>query len=110
MNNRLLDRSFLALAHPVRRAIVERLAAGPLPVAAAAAGLGVTKPAISRHVRVLEDAALVEREIVGRVHRLHLRPDRLAAAATWIDRHRGPWESKLDVIEQYLAEHPKGGT
>ncbi|HEX2293228.1 MAG TPA: metalloregulator ArsR/SmtB family transcription factor, partial [Gaiellaceae bacterium] len=67
-----LDRSFLALSHPARRAIVEKLAQGPATVGAASAGLGLSKPAVSKHVRVLEDAGLVRRDVNGREHRLRL--------------------------------------
>jgi len=99
-----LDRSFGALAHPVRRGIVERLAAGPATVAAATGGLGVSKPAISRHLKVLEEAGVVSRVIEGRTHRLALRGDALIDAAGWMERHRALWERKLDVVDTYLKE------
>ena len=67
-----LDRSFLALSHPARRTIVERLAEGPATVGEASKGLGLSKPAVSKHVRVLEDAGLIRRIIEGREHRLRL--------------------------------------
>jgi len=99
-----LDRDFAALAHPVRRGIVERLATGPATVAAATGGLGVSKPAISRHLRVLEEAGVVSRVIEGRTHRLALREDALTGAGSWIERHRALWERKLDVVDAYLKE------
>ena len=67
-----LDRSFLALSHPVRRAIVERLVAGPASVGQASGGLGVSKPAVTKHLKVLEDAGLVGRTVKGRTHVLRL--------------------------------------
>jgi DNA-binding transcriptional ArsR family regulator len=107
VNNHVeLDRSFQALAHPVRRGIVERLAHGPATVSQATGGLGVSKPAISRHLKVLEDAGVVSRAIVGRTHRLALRDDGLADAGSWLARHRALWERKLDVVDAYLKEQP----
>jgi DNA-binding transcriptional ArsR family regulator len=107
VNNHVeLDRSFGALAHPVRRGIVDRLATGPATVAAATSGLGVSKPAISRHLKVLEEAGVVSRAIEGRTHRLALRDGALMGASSWIERHRALWERKLDVVDTYLKEQP----
>lgn len=98
-----LDRSFLALAHPVRRAIVARLTAGPAPVGEAARGLDASKPAISKHVKVLEEAGLVRRSVEGRSHRLRLVPGALEETSGWLDRQRALWEAKLDAVELHLA-------
>ena len=99
-----LDRAFVALSHPVRRRIVERLARGPATVAQAAAGIDVSKPAISRHLRVLEEAGVVSRVIDGREHRLSLEGRPLGEASEWIARQRKLWERKFDVIDEYLSE------
>ena len=99
-----LDRSFEALAHPIRRQIVERLAEGPATVGRASAGIPVSKPAISRHLKVLEEAGVVTRVVDGRSHRLALRRDPLADAAGWMERQRALWERKFDVVEDYLEE------
>jgi DNA-binding transcriptional ArsR family regulator len=99
-----LDRSFLALSHPARRAIVGRLAAGPATVGEAASGLPLSKPAITKHLRVLEDAGVIQRAVEGRQHRLRLQPRTLASAAGWIERQRALWEAKFDVIDRYLGE------
>lgn len=99
-----LDQAFAALAHPVRRRIVERLAQGPATVGQAAAGTGVSKPAISKHLRVLEEADVVVRVIDGRKHRLSLNTASLDDASGWIERQRRLWERRFDVVEQYLAE------
>jgi DNA-binding transcriptional ArsR family regulator len=104
-----LDRSFLALSHPVRRMIVERLANGPKTVGEASAGLGLSKPAISKHVRLLEDAGLVRRAVEGREHRLRLEPGHLSEAERWIERHRELWEAKFDAVERFLAAGGEGG-
>ncbi|HEX2502878.1 MAG TPA: metalloregulator ArsR/SmtB family transcription factor [Miltoncostaeaceae bacterium] len=102
--NSQLDDAFGALANPVRRGIVERLAQGPATVAVATGGLGVSKPAISRHLRVLEDAGLVRREVRGRTHRLSLADGTLADALAWLARQEAMWQRKFDVIDAYLEE------
>lgn len=106
MNHSLeLDRSFDALSHPVRRAIVERLATGPATVGRASAGLGVSKPAVTKHLKVLEAARVVTRTVRGRTHELRLEPQPLREATSWLELHRSLWEAKFDAVEQHLAEH-----
>ena len=95
---------FKALSHPIRRGIVERLAAGPATVGDATAGFGVSKPAISKHLKVLEETGVVTRVIKGRTHRLSLEPDVLGEAADWMDRQRALWERMFDVVDEYLKE------
>jgi DNA-binding transcriptional ArsR family regulator len=97
-----LDRSFLALSHAARRTIVERLAEGPATVGEASKGLDLSKPAISKHVRVLEDAGLIRRMVEGREHRLRLEGRSMTEAERWIERHRELWERKFDAVERYL--------
>lgn len=99
-----LDRSFGALAHPIRRGIVERLAAGPATVGEATREFGVSKPAISRHLKILEEAGVVTRAIEGRTHRLALAQRPLHDAEDWMARQRALWERKFDVVEDYLKE------
>ena len=103
-NNQTLDRAFSACAHPVRRGIIERLAERELTVGQATRDLGVSKPAISRHLRVLEEAGAIVRVVDGRTHRLRLNGDPLADAQSWITDQRAIWERKFDVVERYLAE------
>jgi DNA-binding transcriptional ArsR family regulator len=93
---------FRALAHPLRRGIVERLAYGPATIGEATGGLGVSKPTISKHVKVLEEAGVVMRTIEGRTHRLSLDLDALGDAIEWIDRQRAIWERMFDVVDEYL--------
>jgi DNA-binding transcriptional ArsR family regulator len=95
---------FKALAHPIRRGIVERLAGGPATVGDATGGFGVSKPAISKHLKVLEETGVVRREVVGRTHRLSLEPDVLSEAADWMDRQRVLWGRLFDVVDEYLKE------
>ena len=104
MNETTLDRTFAACAHPIRRGIIERLAERELTVGEATRDFGVSKPAITKHLRVLEDAGAIVRVVDGRNHRLRLSRDALAEARTWIDDQRDLWERKFDVIDEYLAE------
>jgi DNA-binding transcriptional ArsR family regulator len=96
--------AFTALAHPIRREIVERLSGGAATVGEASRGLGVSKPTISRHLKLLEDAGVVTRVVDGRTHRLGLRPETLAEAAEWIESQRTSWERLFDVVGEYLEE------
>ena len=96
--------AFKALAHPIRRDIVERLSGGAATVGEATRDLGVSKPTISRHLKRLEEAGVVTRVIDGRTHRLTLRPETLADASDWIDIQRARWERLFDVVDAYLEE------
>lgn len=96
--------AFKALAHPIRRDIVERLSGGTATVGEATRDLGVSKPTISRHLKMLEEAGVVTRVIDGRSHRLALRPETLADASDWIDIQRARWERLFDVVDAYLEE------
>lgn len=102
-----LDAVFSALADPTRRRIVERLARGPLTVGEIASGFTISQPAISRHVRVLEESGLLERRILGRVHRCTLSPDAMQAASGWIDKQRAFWNAVLDRLDDFLDDTPK---
>jgi DNA-binding transcriptional ArsR family regulator len=95
---------FDALAHPIRREIVERLSGGPASVGEVTRDFGVSKPTISRHLKMLEEAGVVSRVIDGRTHRLALRPDTLAETSEWIDRQRTRWEALFDAVGEYLEE------
>jgi DNA-binding transcriptional ArsR family regulator len=96
--------AFAALAHPIRRQIVERLSGGPALVGEVTRDFGVSEPTISRHLKMLEEAGVVSRVIDGRNHRLALRPDTLAETSEWIDRQRTRWEALFDVVSEYLGE------
>ena len=96
--------TFSALAHPLRREIVERLSRGPATVGEVSRDFAVSKPTISRHLRTLEDAGVLSRVIDGRSHRLALRSEALAGAEKWIERQRTRWERLFDVVGDYLEE------
>jgi DNA-binding transcriptional ArsR family regulator len=95
---------FKALAHPIRRGIVERLATGPATIGETTGDFGVSKATISKHVKVLEEAGVVVRTIEGRTHRLGLDLDALAEAVGWLDRQRAIWERMFDAVDDYLGE------
>ena len=100
----MVNDPFKALSHPIRRGIVERLAVGPATVGDATAGFGVSKPAISKHLKVLEESGVVTRVITGRTHQLSLDTRALGEAADWMDRQRALWERLFDVVDEYLKE------
>ena len=103
-NSTQLDRTFAACSHPIRRGILERLTEGEMSVGEATRDFGVSKPAISKHLRVLEEAGAIVRVIDGRTHRLRMCDEPLREADIWLVRQRELWERKLDVVEQYLKE------
>ena len=96
--------TFKALAHPLRREIVERLSGGTATVGEVTGDFAVSKPTVSRHLKMLEEAGVVSRVIDGRTHRLALRPEGLAEASDWIERQRERWERLFDVVDEYLEE------
>ena len=100
----MVNDPFRALSHPIRRGIVERLAAGPATVGVATAGFGVSKPAISKHLKVLEETGVVTRVVEGRKHVLSLDIYALGEAADWMDRQRALWGRLFDVVDEYLKE------
>jgi DNA-binding transcriptional ArsR family regulator len=98
-----LDATFGALADPTRRAIVAHLSRTPeSSVGELARPFAISLPAISRHLRVLEHAGLVERQKDGRVHRCRLVAAPMETAAEWIEGHRKFWEGRLDALQQFL--------
>jgi DNA-binding transcriptional ArsR family regulator len=103
----MVNDPFKALSHPIRRGIVERLSAGPATVGEVTRDFGVSKPAISKHLRVLEETGVVRRVVEGRTHRLSLETETLTEAAEWMDRQRALWGRLFDVVDEYLKEDPK---
>jgi DNA-binding transcriptional ArsR family regulator len=102
-----LDATYRALAHPIRRQMLERLAAEDRRVTSLAAGFGISLAAASKHIRVLEAAGLVRRTVVGRDHHLALRTEPLTDAATWIERSRQFWSERLDRLDAVLRVDPR---
>jgi DNA-binding transcriptional ArsR family regulator len=98
-----LDGLFASLADPTRRAILVRLARGGATVGQLARPFGISRPAISKHLRVLERAGLVRRVERGRESHCSLDTARLRQAGEWIARHRASWEERLDRFAEYLG-------
>ncbi len=93
-----LDAAFAALADPTRRAILARLARGDTHVGDLASPFRISGPAISRHLRVLETAGLIERQVDARWRICRLRPEGLQSAHGWLDQYRRYWEESLDRL------------
>jgi DNA-binding transcriptional ArsR family regulator len=94
--------AFRAVAHPIRRGIVERLAQGPATVGVATRHFGVSKPTISKHLKVLERAGVVVRTVEGRTHQLELNVAPLNEAAEWFERQRVVWTRMFDAVDDLL--------
>ncbi len=97
-----LDLTFSALGDPTRRAIVQRLASGRATVKELASPFHISLPAISKHLKVLEQAGLLTRTKEGRTHHCELNPIPLKEANEWIVWHQQFWEQRLDALEKYL--------
>jgi DNA-binding transcriptional ArsR family regulator len=104
LNNVAVDRVFHALAAPMRRALVERLSAGPMSVSDLAQPFDVTLAAIVQHLQVLEESGIVRSEKVGRVRTCRLEPEGLKVAERWIAQRRSLWERRLDRLGDLLVE------
>jgi DNA-binding transcriptional ArsR family regulator len=107
-----LDDTFTALADPTRRRVVELLQHGPRRASDIAVGAGMSRPAMSRHLKVLRDSGLVDVEMLnddarGRLYRL--RPDRLGALQAWLDQVQAYWAQQLDSFKEH-AERTRGGS
>jgi DNA-binding transcriptional ArsR family regulator len=99
-----IDRIFHALGDPTRRAIMEKLSAGPISVSQLAEPLDITLAAVVQHLQVLEDSGLVQTEKVGRVRTCRIEPAGLSAAEQWITDRRSTWGRRLDRLGDLLAE------
>ncbi|HTQ51287.1 MAG TPA: metalloregulator ArsR/SmtB family transcription factor [Candidatus Acidoferrales bacterium] len=103
-STRLLDRTFGALADPTRRRILEHLAGGDHCVTDLARPYRMSLPAVSKHLRVLENAGLLRRKRDGRVHRLKLEAKPMQQAQAWIEEYRKFWEASFDRLDEYLKQ------
>ena len=101
-SSRLLNRTFAALADPTRRRILEHLAHGDRCVTDLARPYAMSLPAVSKHLRVLENAGLVRRRRRGRVHSLKLQAAPMKQASQWIEEYRRFWEERFDRLDEYL--------
>jgi len=99
-----LDAVFHALSDRTRRSLLRRLTTGPAKITTLAEPFEMTLPAVSKHVRVLERAGLVERAVDGRVHRCSLNAAPLADAHAWVEHYRQFWDSTLDALARFVEE------
>ncbi len=101
---------FSAVADPVRRAILDRLRAGPLPAGQIAAAFTVSRPAISRHLRVLRRARLVSHHKRGRLRLYTLTPQPLQLVDDWLTAYRLFWAARLLDLKEFVESHPDATT
>jgi DNA-binding transcriptional ArsR family regulator len=99
----VLSQTFSALADPTRRAILARLADGDATVGELAEPFEMSLPAVSRHLKVLTQAGLIERSTEAQWRRCALRGEGLRAAADWIEFYRRFWEQQFDRLDAFLA-------
>lgn len=107
MQQETLNRAFAALADPTRRAILGRLAAGEATVNELAEPFAMTQPAISKHIKVLEQAGLVSRGRLAQTRPCKLEAVRLKEVSDWLDTYRGMWEDRFDRLGDYLNKEGK---
>ena len=100
----ILDRTFGALADPTRRRILEQLSSGDHCVTDLAKRHDMSLPAVSKHLRVLEEAGLIRRRRRGRVHSLRLHAKPMKAAQAWIESYRRFWEESFTRLDNFLSE------
>jgi DNA-binding transcriptional ArsR family regulator len=93
---------FQALADPTRRAILSRLRVGPTTVGELAEPFAMSRPAISQHLNVLERAGLIERTATAQWRMCALRTEPLDEASAWVERHRGEWNERFDLLDAQL--------
>jgi DNA-binding transcriptional ArsR family regulator len=103
LNDSTLDRTFQALADPIRRGMLARLSRGPASVSELARPLAISLPAVMQHLRALEESGLVRSQKKGRVRTVQLEPSRLETAESWIAERRSEWDAQLDRFETYLS-------
>jgi DNA-binding transcriptional ArsR family regulator len=104
----MLDQVYGALADPTRRAILATLAEGEANVGSLAERFPISLNGVSKHVKVLERAGLVERTVQGREHRLRLKPEPLREASMWLEHYRTFWDARLGALETFLLDQSRG--
>jgi DNA-binding transcriptional ArsR family regulator len=99
-----LDRVYGAIADSTRRAILGMLVGGEVTVGTLAGRFPISFNGVSKHVKVLEQAGLVQRNVKGREHWLRLRPGPLRDANRWLEHYREFWNTRLDALEDFLVQ------
>jgi len=95
---------FQAIADPVRRDIIDLLARGSLTVNAVAEKFDISRPAVSKHIKILSECGIVKTISKGRERQCIIIPDELSKVSRWVEQHRKLWDQKLDQFEAYLNE------
>jgi DNA-binding transcriptional ArsR family regulator len=103
-----LDRLLHALSDGTRRALLKRLAMGPAMVTELATPFTMTRIAVAKHLRVLEGAGLVSRNIEGRIHRCTINPRPLQELETWLSSYREFWAGSLESLANFVEERARG--
>jgi DNA-binding transcriptional ArsR family regulator len=103
----LLDSVFSALSDPVRRSILDRLQSGPLLVNELAEPFDISVQAVSRHIQVLEDAGLVQKEVSGRVRRCVLDVGPIVDVVNWLNRYSAYWQDQFKQFEEAKPKRKK---
>lgn len=104
----VLDQVYGAIADPTRREILDILAEGETNVGSLAERFPISLNGVSKHVKVLERAGLVERTVQGREHRLRLNAEPLREAVMWLEHYRAFWGERLEALEAYLLKKERG--
>ncbi|MFC9917031.1 ArsR/SmtB family transcription factor [Agromyces binzhouensis] len=99
---------FRALADPTRRAMLSRLHRGPATVGELAEPFPISRPAVSQHLAVLERAGLIERTVSAQWRTCTLRTEPLDEASEWVERHRGEWNERFDLLDEQLRRMRRG--
>ena len=103
----VLDAVFGAVADSTRRSILDRLRGGVLTVTELAEPYQMSLNAVSKHIKALEKAGLIRREIKGRQHSCRLEASRLEEAMSWMSHYTGFWNERMNALEQHLSEKRK---
>lgn len=108
--NSQLDQIFFALSDTTRRAILARLTAGSATIGELAKPFNISNPAVTKHMKILERAGLIDRVVQGRQHTCTLSTSGLKTAEDWLIYHRKFWESRFDSLENLLKEQETDNT
>ncbi len=104
----MLDQVYDAIADATRRSILDILAEGELNVGSLAERFPISLNGVSKHVKVLERAGLIERTVRGREHRLRLNAEPLREASLWLEHYRTFWDTRLAALEAFLLKKERG--
>ena len=105
-----MDAVFTALADATRRGMIARLSTGPATIGELGQPFGISKPAVTKHVKMLERAGLIRRRRDGRIHNCTLQTRPMQQAVAWMERQREFWEDSLDALAGLVEKTKPGGT